>query len=341
MRMKISDPLGFAANPPGGLRAALLYGPNRALVTEAIAVLRKAFLPNGYDDFSYVVMSADDLKDNPTRLSDEMSSFGFFAGKKLLHVKNIGDSLIKPIIEAIAAPDAGHFLILEADELPSKSGLRAWAEKADEVACAACYAMEGAALNRFVQGQFKKYNATIASDALTLLLDRLGTDLSPLNGVITQLCDYVGGDNPKITHDHVEAMLMDQAEQEFDNVTSALGDGDLQKLDRALNVLHETGTPMVAVLRVLQSYFYKLRGVQATIADGTSMDEALGKVRPPLFWKTKPAFVRHLRAWPMARLDAGLREFVTLEAACKKTGTPDLALVQQRLIALSKAKIAA
>lgn len=339
--MKITDPLAFAANPPAGLRMALVYGPNRALVNETIVKLRQSYLPGGYDDFSYVVLTPEDLKEQPTRLADELSSFGFFAGKKVLHLKGASDTQMKNIAEALSVPDAGHFLIVEADELPAKSGMRAWAEKADEIGCAACYALEGAALNRFVQNQFQQQNAVIASDALTLLLDRLGTDLSPLNGVIRQLVDYVGGDKPHIKPEHVEAMLVDQAEQEFENVTNALCDGNLQQLDRALNVLHESGTPMVAVLRVLQSYFYKLRGVQMTVKNGASQDDAIKALRPPLFWKAKPGFIRHLRAWPLPRLDAGLREFLALEASCKKTGTPDLALVQQRLIALSKAKIAA
>jgi len=339
--MKISDPLSFAAHPPASLRMALIYGPNRALVAETVSVLRKTYLPNGYDDFSYVVVTPEDLKDNPTRLADELSSFGFFAGKKVMHLKGASDTQMKHILDALAVPDAGHFLIVEADELPAKSGLRAWAEKADEAASVACYALEGAALNRFVTAQFQKHHATIAPDALTRLLDRLGTDLSPLNGVIAQLIDYVGGSMPAVKAEHVDALLVDQAEQEMDNVVNALGDGNLQALDRALNTLHETGTPMVAVLRGLQSYFYRLRGVQAAIKNGTPQDTALAALRPPLFWKVKPAFIRHLRAWPMPRLDAALREFVSLEAACKKTGTPDLALVQQRLIALSKAKIAA
>ena len=339
--MKITDPLGFAANPMPNLRLALIYGPNRALVDETVATLRKTFLPGGYDDFSYVVLTPEDIKDNPTRLADELSSFGFFAGKKVLHVKGAGDGLMKNILDAISVPDAGHFLIVEADELPAKSGLRAWVEKADEAACVACYALEGAALNRFVQDQFRKKGAGIAPDALPVLLDRLGNDLTPLTGVIAQLIDYVGGDKPMIKADDVDAMLVDQAEQEFENVTNALGDGNLAALDRALNTLHESGTPMVAVLRALQNYFYKLRNVAVAVKNGASQDDAIRNMKPPLFWKAKPGFIRHLRAWPLHRLDAGLREFVALEAACKKTGTPDLALVQQRLIALSKAKIAA
>lgn len=339
--MKITDPLSFAAKPPSHLRAALIYGPNRALVAETVQTLRKTYLPNGHDDFSFVVLTPEDLKTTPTRLADELSSFGFFAGKKVLHLKNAGDGILKAALDALSMPDAGHFLIIEAEELTPKSTLRAWAEKADEAASIACYALEGAALSRFVTAQFQKQNAAITSDALTILLDRLGTDLSPLNGVIAQLIDYVGGEKPVIKPEHVDAMLVDQAEQETDEVVQSLADGNLAKLDRALNNLHEAGTSMVGVLRSLQSYFYRLRGVQVAVKNGATQEDALKMLRPPIFFKAKPGFIRHLRNWPLPRLDAALNEFVALETACKKTGTPELALVQMRLIALSKAKIAA
>ncbi len=330
--MKISgDPLQFAAKPPAGLRGVLVYGPNAALADEAVATLRRALLPDGGDDFSFVVIPSDELKNNPGRIAEELSSFGFFAAKKVLHIKDAGDGQARALQEALDAPDAGHFIILQSENLTPKSALRALAEKSDCVASLPCYELNGPALARFVQDKFKHSGAALERDALPVLLDKLGGDTTALNGIIQQFIDYVGGDKPVIRAEHVEAMLVDQAEQALDDAVQAACDRDLPRFDRVLNSLGESGTSIVAVLRALQQYFYKLRTASAAMKSGASQDEALAKIRPPLFFKTKPLFVRHLRGWNLNLIDRVLRELLYLESQCKKTGVPDLALVQQRL----------
>jgi len=333
--MKISgDPLKFASQPPPGLRGVLVYGPNQSLADETVATLRRTLLPGGGDDFAFVVIPSDELKNNPGRIAEELSSFGFFASKKVLLIRDAGDGQARALDEALAAPDAGHFIILQAENLTPKSALRALAEKSDLLASVPCYELDGAALARFVQQQFQKSNAALDRDALPVLLDKLGGDTTTLNGIIQQLIDYVGGEKPLIRAEHIEAMLVDQAEQALDDAVQAACDRDLPRFDRVLNSLGESGTSIVAVLRALQQYFYKLRTAQAAMKDGASQDEALSKIRPPLFFKTKPLFIRHLRGWNLNLVDRALRELLYLESQCKKTGTPEIALVQQRLNAL-------
>lgn len=331
--MKVSgDPLRYCAAPDKAVRAVLLYGPNRALIEEAALTLRQKLFPSGTDDFSHVVFNADELKANPGLLSDELASFGFFAAKKLIHIKDAGDGMARAVQEALALPDAGHFLLLEAEALGPKSTLRAWAEKSDVAASVPCYEFEGPALARFVQAQFQKQQATIARDAALLMIDRLGGDLSGLSGIIAQAIDYVGGDKPVIKLDDIEKLLVDQAEQALDAIVQSVADAKPEIFDRVLHSMHESGMSMVAVTRALQNYFYKLRTVQAEVKSGTSQEAALAQLRPPLFFKTKPHFVRHLRLWPLEKIDRVLAECLYLESQCKKTNVPDLMLVQQRLL---------
>lgn len=331
--MKITgDPLRFCAAPSKETRAVLLYGPNNALIGEAALTLKAHLFPQGADDFAHVVINADELKNNATRLADELASFGFFAAKKLIHIKDAGDTTARMIQEALELPDAGHFLLIEAEGLGPKSALRIFAEKSGIAASVPCYEFDAPAMARFVQSQFQKQSAVIDSQATLLMVDRLGGDLSALPGIIAQLKDYIGGDKPSVKLEHVEAMLVDQAEHEVELAVQSVADIKAAEMDRIFHGLYESGTSLVGVLRAIQGYFYKLRSVQAEIKNGTSQDAALAQLRPPLFFKTKPHFIRHLRSWPLERIDRMLAECLYLESQCKKTGTPEMALVQQRLL---------
>ncbi|MDB5477967.1 MAG: holA [Alphaproteobacteria bacterium] len=336
--MKIAgDPLQYCRAVPKTMRGVLLYGPNEVLIDEAVRILQKTQLPDGEkNDFSITVITHDMLKQNPAILAEEYASFGFFASEKIIHLRDADDVFVKPIQEALSAPGAGHFLIVEAGELTPKSALRAWGEKAPDIATLACYALEGATLQRFVQAQFQQQNARISNDATAMLIDRLGNDVGPLKNIIAQLVDYAGGEAPVIQAGHVEALLADQVELELDSVVQAIASGLMPQLDRALHNLAASGTSMIAVLRACQNYFYRLRIVQAAVKNGESQEGAMARLRPPVFFKLKQSFSRHLRDWSMARIDRALALLLDLEAQCKKTGTPEVLLVQQRLILLAR-----
>lgn len=333
--MKIpGDPLQYCRTIPKGMNAVLLYGPNAMLISECVQLLQKAFLPEEKNDFSIVTVTPDQLKHNPTLIADELSSFGFFATQKFIHIKDGDDGITRPLQDALEIPNAGHFLVIDAGELTPRSALRAWGEKAKDVACLACYTLDGPKLLRFVQDQFVQQGAKISTDAVTLVCERLGNDLSALKNLVPQLMDYVGGKNPVITIEHIESMLVDQAEQEMDSVTQAVADRDMKTLDHALHSLSASDVSMIAVLRILQNYFYRLRTVHAAAANGDNPETAMQQLKPPVFFKMKTPFMRHLRSWNTAQIDDALSEFVAMEAACKKTGTPELNFVHFRLMRL-------
>ena len=335
--MKITtDPLQYCRSVPKNIRAILLYGPNTALVNEAGKVAQKSFLPEEQNYFSVVTITSEQLKQNPAALNDELSSYGFFASKKLIHLKNAEDNLVKFLQPALEAPDAGHFILIEAEELGPKSALRIWAEKANDVAALACYMLEGANLQRFITSQFQSQNARINNDASALLADRLGNDLTPLKNVVSQLISYVGGENPQITASHIHELLVDQAEQEMDMLVQSVANANMPQLDRAIHTLEASGTNMVAMLRNLQSYFYKMRSMQVAIKNGEDIDGLMKRLR--IFFKLIPSVKQQLRNWNLQRIDNALAEFTLLEALCKKTGTPELLLVHQRLMRLCLTK---
>ena len=338
--MKISgDPIEYSRSLPKTVRAVLFYGPNQEVRSEAVAHVRKRFLGEGAgDDLAYVVMTPERLKNEPTALADEMSSFGFFASQKLLHIKDGDDTVMRAAQAALDSPDAGHLLVIEADALTPRSALRIWAEKAPDVAAVPCYMLEGNALVQFVHKMFQQENLRITPDGCALLIARLGGDMAGLKNRIAQLHLYAGMDADTITDKHVEALLVDQAEQEMDAVVQAVAGRNAVALDHGLPGLYEAGTSLVAVLRSLQYYFYRLRTVQAALAAGEAPDKAFTLLRPPLFFKMKAAFSKHLRDWPLVQIDQALQEFMALEAACKKTGTPELILVQHRLTRLCMMK---
>lgn len=341
--MKITgDPMNYARKPTATHKAALVYGPNAVLVDDVAKALQHIWLSEAANDpFALVVLTPERLKQIPTILAEEMAGGGLFATKKLLWLKEAGDEHLKAIQSALEDSDGSVKLIVTAENLGKKSSLRAWGEKVTDAACLACYEFSAGDMARYANTIAAKYHATIARDAMPLLLDRIGGDATMLDGLIAQLRDYAGGEKPVITMQAIEELLVDRATQAMDTLTQAVADGEMKIMDRALWSLTESGTALIAVLRACQYYFYRLKLLQVAIQNGTDAKRAMQSLRPPVFFKLEPVLLRQLRIWREEKIDRALEILQELEALCKQTHTPEMPVVQRgfwRLARLAKAR---
>jgi DNA polymerase III subunit delta len=92
----------------------------------------------------------------------------------------------------------------------------------------------------------------------------------------------------------------------------------------------------VRILRVLQDYFLRLHVTKARLAQGEDMELALKKLRPPLFFKHKDAFVAQVNGWTLGLLEQAMTLLMSAEAKCKQTGSDPEVLSSRAVLALSQ-----
>jgi DNA polymerase-3 subunit delta len=84
-------------------------------------------------------------------------------------------------------------------------------------------------------------------------------------------------------------------------------------------------------------HVHRLHLAAALMAKGSSAQEAIASLRPPVFYKLQDAFRTQLRAWPAAKLAQALRLLIDTELACKATGAPAEALCARALWQIASA----
>jgi DNA polymerase-3 subunit delta len=114
----------------------------------------------------------------------------------------------------------------------------------------------------------------------------------------------------------------DLAGLSLDDALFAATAGDVAEADRALELAVAEGAAPVGVLRAMLLHLQKLQRARAVMDAGASAGEAAKGVRPPLFFKREPVFVRALGLWSSAALDAACVRVWEGERLCKRTGTP-------------------
>ena len=320
--------------PDPSLRAVLVYGPDNGLVQERVAALAQSVLGDAADPFRLADLQGPDIAKDPARLVDEAQALSMTGGRRLIRVRDAGDPVTEGLKRALSGPQADSLVVLEAGDLSPRSTLRKLAETAEAVAAVPCYQADAAAIAGFARSLLSEAGKTLDREAEAYLGQALVTDRQLARREIEKLIAWLGEDR-HADLDAVRAVVGDSAEQSLDDLVLAVADGRAEAADRAWRLLLAEGTQPVTVLRALQRHFTRLHLAAAHIAAGLGPDQAMAKLRPPVFFKAQPRVRAQIARWPAAQLDAALARLADAEAACKQTGMPAETLCARTILALS------
>lgn len=335
MKLSASQIASFLQKPDPLARVVLFYGPDAGLVRERAEALAKKTVPDLADPFRIAVLTGSVIAEDPARLADEMAAQALGGGRRLVRVTTATDTITSALGSLFEnMPPGDSLLVIEAGELEKRSKLRALCEGGDKTVYAiACYAEEGAARQRIIGDILKELGARASSDALVMLGDILPLDRLAMRSELEKLALYAG--KPDIKIDDVRAALQDAGEAEIDDLVFAVGAGEAKRAEVLINRLIAEQTSPVAILRAAQRHFLRLQWARAEMDRGSSANEAIKKLQPPVFWKYSDSMSAQLRRWPPMNIERALSRLFEAEAAVKSTGTPDTALTAQLLIQMA------
>ncbi len=331
---------GFIRKPEPGCRAALIYGPDDGLVRERTDTLIEAVAGSSDDPFRISHIDARTLDAEPSRLADETASLSLGGGRRVVHVDHATDRLAAALKETLASfedRDGMAFVVVEAGELGPRSPLRRlFEEKSTAVAVLPCYLDDGPGLTRIIIETLEKQGVTATAAALDYLTGHLGADRKLTRAETEKLAIYVG-QGGEADLDDAMACVGDSAARGLDDLVFAAASGRQRDLDRILQRLFFEGANAITVLRAANRHFQRLHYVSGMITGGASPDNAMGALRPRVFFKFAPAFRSQLGSWPARRIASALEILLDAERACKTTGAPAAAICSRALMRIAHA----
>jgi DNA polymerase-3 subunit delta len=321
MIVKSSDADRYAAKPPKGLVAALVFGPDLGLVRERAESLMKSVVDDITDAFRVSDLDDAALASDPARLADEAAAISMMGGRRVVRVRGAGNNLAKLFEAFLAEPKGDALVVVEGGDLAKGTGLRKVFEEADNAAAIACYPDTARELYDVVRAALKAEGLAIAPDALEDAVSRLGSDRGVTRRELEKLALYAHG-KKDVTLEDVRAVMGDEAEARVEEAIDAAGVGDLPRLDLALERLWVAGISPVQVLRQAMSHFQRvlLAGVESR--RGETVDGAMRKLRPPVHFSRVASFKAQVQRWSETRLMEALDLLLDAEALTKTTAVP-------------------
>ena len=225
-------------------------------------------------------------------------------------------------------------VVVEGGELPKRSSLRKTFEDFPAAAALPCYADEGTGLASVIEETLRDQGVAASKEALAYLSRSLGSDRGITRTELIKLALYVGNKGT-VELDDALACTADSSALSLDDVACAVGDGDVTLLEKTLERVFLEGVSPIQLFRWTAGHFRRLHFVGGQMARGVTVDVAIAKLRPPLFFKVKDKFRSQLRIWPPGRISGALERLMDAERGCKTAGFPAEAICHRTLLALA------
>lgn len=323
----------FSGSPPADVRAILYYGPDSGMVRERALNSARAVATDLSDPFSVVEFGAEALRDDPARLADEAAAMSLAGGRRLVRLRNADDGAAAAVENALSLSwDA--LVIVEAGQLGPRSKLRLLFEKAGDAAAVGCYLDEGADLAQLIRQSIEKAGFAADRDAIDWIAANLGSDRMVTRSELEKLALYASG-KTEISIEDARAIIGDSAAVTVDDVIEASVGGDIGALAVAYARARYEGVEPVRIIRAGFRRLSRLEVAAAAVARGSSPEQAMKNLRPPVFFKQQQAFAGQLRRWRSDLLARGRAELIRAEIECKSTDLPADAICERALMRLA------
>lgn len=316
---------GYITALPPELRAALVYGPDVGLVSLRTEAIGKRIVADLSDPFRVAELSAEKLEEDPAMLADEVNAISFGGGRRLLRLRSPGAEAVKILASLLDSPAAAAqdlaFILIQAEDLPPKSGLRQLFESHKEAVALPCYQDDERSLSTVVMQEFRKRGLTADRDAITHISESCQGDRLIALSEIEKLSLYLG-EQKHVTLEEAESSIGETTESSLQDLSNAVASGRQAEVERHLRKTLLQGIAAPGILRSMLYYFLRLYEIAGLFQQGHSAESAVEALRPPVFFKQQPLMKEHARLWgsqPL-KLARALELLRQAELDCKKTG---------------------
>lgn len=333
---KAAQTAPFIRSPQDRFVAALVYGPEAALVSECARELARSYVKSSEPEAELIRIDDRDLSDNPDRLAIEVQTLSMFADRRVVLVK--AERRLKPeMLKELINGELAATLIVEAGNLRPSSPLRKLFEGNDRTVALPCYADPAKDMGPLIDSELTACDVRISSEARAYLINRLGNDLGQARGECAKLATYAGA-GTEISIEDIDAIIGDMGAGVVDALATAAAEGKTRDALSQLDALLASGQSTHAALAALSRYFQRLHKLCSAVEAGIPASTAVGKFRPPLHFKQRDALLLQSRKWSRQAAANALKRVQETMQGTRLTPGLDSEMTERLLIAISYRK---
>ena len=261
----------------------------------------------------------EDITRNKQIVVNEINNVSLFSAEKLIIINQTSESMFSELENLLNLDDKQKVkIVLIAELLDKKSKLRTTFEKKNNLAIIPCYNDNDVTLRKLIQnelGEFKNLN----SNDVNMILNYSNLNRKTILNNIEKIKTFY--ENKIISDDNLETLLNSDRNELFENIRDAALGGDKIKLNELLNNFPFTNEDAFQYINKLNYKLIKLLEILKENNKHGDFNETLSKMRPPIFWKDKPIYLKLLKKWHISSVLDAIIYLGRIEEKLKKNST--------------------
>ena len=304
-------------------RIMLIYGENIGLKEsfkeKIISLFKDAEIVNLYNE---------DISKNKDIIINEAKNISLFTKNKVIIFNQASDKVLSDI-QYILKNEKQTNIILFADILEKKSKLRSFFEKEKTIALIPCYSDNEITLRRLVQSELKDYK-NLNNDVVTMVINYSNLDRKNIMSNLEKIKIYF--EKRILSQNELETLLNTDRNEFFENIRDAALNGEKSRLNGLFDNFVFNKEETFLYLNAINQRLIKIKEIQDQNDMHNNLELALNKMRPPIFWKDKPTYMKLLKKWDKKRVLEAIIYLGKIEKEIKNNSSIDqLAIVRNSI----------
>ena len=300
----------------------LFYGENLGLKNELKEKIRfqnkKAEIIN---------LSQDDIINNIDNFFNEILNISLFDEKKIYFINQVNDKILDAI--KIIEPKIDYQKIyLISESLDKRSKIRNYFEKSNNCGVVACYNDNEISFKKIIIERLKNYKG-VTTENVNLISDKCNLNRDKLNNELDKIYTFFLEKN--IDRNKLEILLDNKINNDFSLLKDEAFNGNKIETNKLLSDTIIDSEKNVLYLNIINQRLLKLNEIFKLIGQ-TSLEKAIDMLKPPIFWKDKPAFLKQAKKWNMNKIKKILNKTYSLELEIKSNSIVNKNILLKKLL---------
>ena len=290
----------------------LIYGENIGLKDTL-----KNKIKNLNKKVEIINLYQDDLVKNKNIILDEVKNVSLFSQEKLIFVNQVNDKILSSI-ENLLESKENIKIVLIGDLLDKKSKLRNLFEKESYTATIPCYNDNDITLRKLIQFDLKDFK-NLNSNTINMILTYSNMNRKYIINNLEKIKTFY--DKKILSEESLETLLNSDRNELFENIRDAALNGDQKRLNELFGSFSFSNEDTFLYLNMINFRLVKLLDIHKHNELNNNFELTINKMKPPIFWKDKPVYLKLLKKWDKQSILDALIYMGKTEENIKKNST--------------------
>ncbi len=303
-------------------KAYLFFGENLGLKNE----LKNEIKLNN-KEAEILDFNQEEIVKNNNLILNEVNNISLFEKEKVIFIDQVDDKILE-IIKEICETFNDQKIYLFSSILEKKSKIRNYFEKSDNCGAVACYTDNEIGIRKIILNKLKNYKG-LTPQIINLITENSNLDRVKLNNELGKIIAYF--QNKNIKYEKLEILLDIKINNDFNNLKDGALMGNKLKTNKLLSDTIIESEKNIFYLTLINQRFNKLKDV-INLSKETNLEDAISKIKPPIFWKDKPNFMTQIKKWNLLKIKKILNKTYSLEIEMKSNPSVNKNILIKKLM---------